>query len=102
MTKTLTQLSLAAAITVLMAVPAFAATGGVQRTKITLPQAREIARKAYPGGKIVKEELEKEGGGRGLRYSFDMKRGSKWREVGVDAVTGKILENKAETANPKD
>jgi hypothetical protein len=50
----------------------------------------------------MKEELEHEGGGSGLRYSFDMKHGNAWREVGVDAMTGKLLENKAEGANPKD
>jgi hypothetical protein len=50
----------------------------------------------------VKEELEREGGGSGLRYSFDMKQGQKWREVGVDAMSGKVPENKAEGTNPKD
>jgi uncharacterized membrane protein YkoI len=34
-------------------------------------------------------------------YSFDMKHGKTWREVGVDAMTGKILENKTEGADPK-
>jgi hypothetical protein len=42
----------------------------------------------------MKEELEREGGG--LCYSFDMRRGKHWREVGVDAITGKVLENTAE------
>ena len=55
--------------------------------KIHLKVAREIALKAYPG-KITDEELEKENGGSGLRYSFDIKRGkgTKTQEVGVDAV----------------
>jgi uncharacterized membrane protein YkoI len=70
--------------------------------QLSLQQARQIALNAFPGGKIVKEELEHEGGGSGLRYSFDMKQDRSWREVGVDAVTGKVLENKAEGANPKD
>jgi uncharacterized membrane protein YkoI len=84
-------------------VPAFAASNGVvQKAKISMSQARKTALKAFPGGKIMKEELEKERGGSGLRYSFDMKHGKTWREVGVDAMTGKILENKAEGANPKD
>lgn len=73
-----------------------------QNAKVTPQQARQIALKAYPGGKIMKQELEHEGGGSGLRYSFDMKQGSSWREVGVDAMTGKVLENSAEGANPKD
>jgi uncharacterized membrane protein YkoI len=105
MPKMLTSLSLAMAIAGfgIGAVPALAATQGiVQKPTIGMPQARRIALKAWPGGEIVKEELERERGGSGLRYSFDMKHGSEWREVGVDAVTGAILENTAEGANPKD
>jgi uncharacterized membrane protein YkoI len=69
--------------------------------RINLKAAREIALKAFPG-KIADEELEKEDGGSGLRYSFDVKRGksSKTQEVGVDAMTGKILENATEGPNP--
>jgi len=66
---------------------------------ITLAQARSIALRADPG-KITDEELEKESGGSGLRYSFDIRTGKITREVGVDAKTGKVLENKAEGANP--
>ena len=57
--------------------------------------------KAYPG-KIMKEELEYEHGGSGLRYSFDLRQGKKWREIGVDAMTGRVVENIHERANPKD
>jgi len=67
--------------------------------KIDIQAARDIALKARPG-KITDEELEKEKGGSGLRYSFDIKEGSKTYEVGVDAVTGKVLENKREGKNP--
>lgn len=63
--------------------------------KISIQQAREIALKASPG-KIVDEELEKERGGSGLRYSFDIRNGSATQEVGVDAKTGAVLENSAE------
>lgn len=73
----------------------------VHKAKISLSQARAIALKAYPGT-IMKEELEHERGGSGLRYSFDMRRGKQWREVGVDAMTGHVLENSRESANPKD
>ena len=38
--------------------------------------------------------------GTGLRYSFDIKRGGVTQEVGVDAQTGKILENKKEGPHP--
>jgi len=44
-------------------------------------------------GKVVKQELEQEAGGSGLRYSFDIEAGKDTREVGVDAKTGKLLEN---------
>ena len=67
--------------------------------KIDIQAARDIALKARPG-KITDEELEKEKGGSGLRYSFDIKFRSKTYEVGVDAVTGKVLENKREGKHP--
>lgn len=66
--------------------------------KVSLTQARHIALSTYPG-KIVSEELEKEGGGSGLRYSFDIKKGNTTHEVGVDAKTGKVLENSVEGPN---
>lgn len=66
---------------------------------MSLFEARKIALKAHPG-KIVDQELEKESGGSGLRYSFDIKHGAKTYEVGVDAKTGKVLENASEGKNP--
>ena len=69
------------------------------QAKIGLERARQIALKAYPG-KITDEELEKEHGGSGLRYSFDIKKGQLTHEVGVDAKTGKVLENDREGPNP--
>jgi Peptidase propeptide and YPEB domain len=66
-----------------------------KNAKITLSEARVIALKAFPG-KITDEELEKEKGGSGLRYSFDIKNAGVTHEVGVDAKTGKLLENSAE------
>jgi uncharacterized membrane protein YkoI len=100
----LTRLPLAAAVAglAMVSVPALAAHhgGASQHAKISMHQARQIALNAYPGGKIMKAELEHEGGGSGLRYSLDVKQGKHWREVGVDAMTGKILENTAEGTNP--
>lgn len=80
---------------------AFAYTGQelAPQAKVAIDQARSIALKARPG-KITDEELEKEGGGSGLRYSFDIKRGGNTYEVGVDAQTGKLLENRAEGPHP--
>lgn len=62
---------------------------------VTLAQARAKAVKVYPG-KIVAQELEKETGGSGLRYSFDIRKGDVTHEVGIDAKTGKVLENSIE------
>ena len=70
-----------------------------KHAKVTMTEARAIALKAH-SGKITDEELEKEAGGSGLRYSFDIRKGKVTQEVGVDAQTGAVLENKAEGANP--
>lgn len=70
-----------------------------KHAKVTMTEARAIAMKAHPG-KISDEELEKEAGGSGLRYSFDIRDGKVTHEVGVDAQTGAVLENKKEGPNP--
>lgn len=69
------------------------------QAKVSLEQARAIALKARPG-QITDQELEKEKGGTGLRYSFDVKVQKAVYEVGVDAKTGKLLENKKEGPHP--
>ena len=92
----------AATLSVLGAATAAQAFDGQQYAKdakVSLEQARQTALKAVPGGSIADEELEREKGGSGLRYSFDLKVGQGEREVGVDAVTGKILENSVEGPN---
>jgi uncharacterized membrane protein YkoI len=66
---------------------------------VTLAQARETALKTYPG-KIVSQELEKESGGSGLRYSFVVRHHTDKHEVGIDAKTGALLENSVEGKNP--
>lgn len=71
----------------------------IKQASVTLATARATALKARPG-EVTDEELEKEKGGSGLRYSFDITASPKKYEVGVDAKTGTILENKAEGANP--
>lgn len=99
----ITKLSLAGAATALImaTVPALAYNGQemAKQAKVSMTEARAIALKAHPG-KITDEELEKEGGGTGLRYSFDIKRDKVTQEVGVDAQTGKVLENKKEGPHP--
>lgn len=76
----------------LIAAQAYSGQPYARQARISLAQARTIALKTFPG-KILKEELEKEKGGSGLRYSFDIRRGKLIHEVGVDAKTGKVLEN---------
>lgn len=94
--------ALTAAVAVLaLATPALAYTGQelAKTAKVTIGQARAIALKAHPG-QITDQELEREKGGSGLRYSFDIRHAKVTQEVGVDAQTGAVLENKAEGPNP--
>jgi uncharacterized membrane protein YkoI len=88
-------------LALIFACPALAYTGEklAKDAKISIAEARAIALKAHPG-KITDEELERETGGTGLRYSFDIKSGSSTQEVGVDARTGRVLENAKEGKNP--
>jgi uncharacterized membrane protein YkoI len=67
--------------------------------KVSVDDARIIALKAH-AGKITGEELEREKGGSGLRYSFDIKDGTTTYEIGIDAKTGVVLEHAAEGKNP--
>lgn len=80
---------------------AFAYTGqNLEKfAKVTLGQARATALRAHPGV-ITDQELERERGGTGLRYSFDIKGQGGMQEVGVDARTGKVLENAKEGPHP--
>ena len=69
------------------------------QAKVSLAAARATALKARPG-RITDQELEREKGGSGLRYSFDVASGGRVYEVGVDAKTGKLLENAKEGPHP--
>ncbi len=69
------------------------------RAQVSIQKAQATALAARPGV-VTDRELEKEGGGSGLRYSFDIKSGGATYEVGVDAKTGKVLENAKEGAHP--
>jgi uncharacterized membrane protein YkoI len=89
------------ALALLVSAPAFSYTGEklAKDAKIAIAQAEQIALKARPG-KITDRELEKEKGGSGLRYSFDIRDAGAMYEVGVDAMTGALLENSKEGAHP--
>jgi uncharacterized membrane protein YkoI len=67
--------------------------------QVPLTKAEALALRARPG-RITDKELEKEAGGSGLRWSFDIVAKGKTYEVGVDAATGKVLENQMEGRNP--
>jgi uncharacterized membrane protein YkoI len=79
-------------------VQAFTGEQYAKEAKVSLPEARATALKAFHG-KVVDEELEREKGGSGLRYSFDIRHGQVTQEVGVDANTGRVLENGPEGPN---
>ncbi len=98
--KSLTILS-AAGVALMAATVAHAYDGQkyAKDAAITMEQAAQIALKAVPGATITDRELEREKGGSGLRYSFDLKTPQGEREVGVDASTGKVLEDSAEGPN---
>jgi uncharacterized membrane protein YkoI len=89
------------ALLLLPAGSAFAYTGEklASQAKIAMADAQKIALKARPG-KISDKELEREKGGSGLRYSFDIKAKGVTYEVGVDAADGKVLENAKEGPHP--
>ena len=103
-TSSYRQIKRLALVAVVLAAPAVFATSAfvgheyLKDASVSLEAARATALKTFPG-KIVDEELERESGGSGLRYSFDIRNGAVTQEVGVDARTGAILESAAEGAN---
>ncbi len=69
------------------------------KPKISEAQARTIAM-SVAKGTIAEADYEKEGGS--WRWSFDIRENGKIHEVGVDAMTGKIVENGLESAGEAD
>lgn len=78
---------------------AYAGEALAPQALVRIEQARTMARNVVPGT-ILSEELEKEAGGSGLRYTFDIKGKSGVREVGIDAKTGTVLENTSDSVSP--
>jgi uncharacterized membrane protein YkoI len=68
------------------------------QTRISQEQATRAALARVPHGKVKSAELEREHGK--LVWSFDLARGDKngMTEIQVDAITGKILSQKYESA----
>lgn len=81
----------------IMTVQAFTGKELAKDAKIGMPEARVPALKVQPGD-IRDEELEQEKGS--LRYSFAIRVGNTTHEIGIDAQTGKVLENSIEGPNP--
>ncbi len=98
MNKIITAIAAASLAALTFGASAASSAALAKQAKVSMTQAREIALKTQQG-KIVKEELEKEKGGSGLRYSFDISDGKVTHEVGVDAKTGKVLENSIDNGN---
>ena len=67
----------------------------MKHVKLTMADAKKIAIDKHPG-KIKSAELENENGV--VQYSFDIKTTEGLREVGVNANTGEIVEDKLENA----
>ena len=76
-----------------------AAAATPPKAKLTMAQARSIALRAAPG-KVAAAEYEKEAGA--WRYSFDIRQGRRIHEIGVDANSGRIVEDKFEGTHDKD
>ena len=92
-----TVVGLAALIATTAVATAFPGDKLTPQASVTAVRARAMAKRLVPGA-IVSEELEREAGGSGLRYTFDIKGAHGVREVGIDAKTGGVLENSAENA----
>jgi uncharacterized membrane protein YkoI len=61
--------------------------------RISKDHAQAIALKMAPG-KVLSSEYEFEGGA--WRWSFDIQQRGHVQEIGVDGLTGRIVENKSE------
>ncbi len=59
------------------------------RAKISLSEAIEIAQREVPGGKPIEVELEWRRGG--PRIEVELLAGNLWKDVVIDAVSGKVL-----------
>ena len=66
-----------------------------QTSQLSKKQAQAIALKLHPG-QVKSAELEKEHGVQ--LWSFDIQTQAGIREVGIDAASGKVVEDKLESA----
>lgn len=61
----------------------------VASAKINMNQAIEAAAREVPSGKVVEAELDMENGV--ARYEVEILVGDAWKEVFIDAATGKVM-----------
>lgn len=61
------------------------------KPKVGKARAEAIAMAAAKGGTVADSEYEKENGK--WRWSFDIRQNGRIHEIGVDATTGRIVEN---------
>lgn len=94
-----TLVALAMLIAACFSAQAYSGQALEKQARVSMSRATAIALRARPGV-VTDRELEREGGGSGLRYSFDVKSRGILYEVGVDAITGRVLENDLESAHP--
>lgn len=66
---------------------------------ISMAHAKAMALHLAPG-KVISSEYEKEGGV--WKYSFDIQQKNNVQEIGIDAMTGKVVENKSEGRHDHD
>jgi len=96
---TIIMLCIAAGLAVPALVSAYTGEELANQAAIPLEKAQAIALKAFPG--VIRDtELEKEQGGSGMRYSFVISGNGVQHEVGIDALSGMVLENVPEGPNP--
>jgi hypothetical protein len=91
--------ALASALAILVTSAALAYKGEKEYgkfVKVSLANARAAAQRVF-AGKVTEFELEKIAGGSGLRYSFMIASGAVTHEVGIDAISGKVLENSVQS-----
>jgi hypothetical protein len=69
-----------------------------KHARVGLMTARRLAQRERPGI-IISQVLEREAGGSGLRYSFDIKSGPRVYEVGIDARNGRVLQDNVASPN---
>jgi uncharacterized membrane protein YkoI len=82
-----------ASLTSLLLVGGTAVAAKAPTPKVSMTHARAMALKLAPG-RIKSGEFEKEGGI--WRYSFDIQQKDHIQEIGIDAMTGKVVENSNE------